>query len=110
MRHRTKGGVFLVIEESPFRVEIEYEDGEKFTYVFSSELYLTIFNKKMKLNRDYHNSSLSKRYNIDIKLDKLCDVKLYSQIEKRGFLIIGKDEYKCLDTIRFSGVTVMSKS
>ena len=109
MKYITRSGVAHMLEESPHRLELEYED-EKLTYVFSSELYLSIFNKKMKHNRDYHNSSLSKRYNIDIKLNKLCDVKLYSQIEKRGFLIIGREEYKCLDIIKFNGVTLMSKS
>lgn len=110
MSYITRSGVAHVLDESPHRLIIEYGTDDALMYVFSSELYLTIFKKKMEEHRDYHNSSLTKRFGFEIKNDKLCDIKLYSKTEKRGFLIIGKEEYKCLNTIRLDGVNLMSKS
>ncbi len=61
------------------------------TYVFSSQLHLNKFKKKLKENRDIINYSLSKRFNLNVDVSQLADVVLYRKIETRGFLILTGD-------------------
>lgn len=105
----TRSGIAYNLEISPHSLIVDYED-EQLEYVFSSQRYKDIFYRKFIDNRLKINESLSKRFGIDIECDKLSDLKLYSMTEKRGFLIKGKEEYKCLDTIKLSGVNLIQRN
>lgn len=105
----TRWGVAHNLELSPYSLIVDYQD-EQLEYIFSSEQYKSIFYKKFIDNRIKINESLSKRFGFKIEVDKLADLKLYSMTEKRGFLIKGKEEYKCLDTIELIGVNLIHKN
>lgn len=105
----TRWGIAHNLEVSPYTLIVDYED-EQLEYVFSSEQYKNIFYKKFIDNRIKINTSLSKRFGFKIENDKLADLKLYSTTEKRGFLIKGKEEYKCLDIIELIGVNLIHKN
>ena len=94
---------------SPHKTEVVYGD-EKLVYVFSSELYRNIFENKVMVNREKVNNSLSKRFKIEIKNNKLADINLYRMTEKRGFLIQGMEEYSCLGNLKLDGVSLTNKS
>ena len=105
----TRWGVAHNLEISPYSLVVDYQD-EQLEYVFSSQQYKDIFYKKFIDNRNKINESLSKRFGFKIENDKLADLKLYSMTEKRGFLIKGREEYKCLDTIELTGVNLTHKN
>lgn len=105
----TRSGIAYNIEVSPYSLIVDYQD-EQLEYVFSSELYKDIFYKKFIDNRIKINESLTKRFGFKIEVDKLADLRLYSMTEKRGFLIKGKEEYKCLDTIELIGVNLIHRN
>lgn len=84
----TRWGVAHNLQLSPYKKTIDYgENGGILTFYFSSQLILEIFEKKLEENRKKINESLSKRFGFAIVNNVLCDVKLYSVTEKRGFLI-----------------------
>lgn len=105
----TRYGVAHDLTISPYSLVVDYQD-ESLEYVFSSEQYKNIFYKKFIDNRIKINESLSNRFGFKIEVDKLADLKLYSMTEKRGFLIKGKDDFKCLNTIELIGVNLMNKN
>lgn len=105
----TRYGVAHNLEISPYSMIVDYED-EQLEYVFSSEQYKSIFYKKFIDNREKYNNSLSKRFGFSIELNKLCDLKLYVMTEKRGFLIRGKEEYRCLNNIKLDGEKLTTKN
>lgn len=106
----TRGGVTYNLEASPYYYTVSYEDSTTITYMFSSDFYKKKFIDKIEENRETINLSLTKRFGIDINFSKLCDIKLYSLIEKRGFLIKTNESIKCLNTIKLSGETLIIKS
>ena len=73
-------------------------------FVFSSELYKTKFLEKAEAHREQISYSLSNRFGVSVSFPLLADVKLYSTIEKRGFLIIkdGK-EYQWQNDLKLGG-------
>lgn len=101
----TRSGVAHDLNISPYKLYICYGNSdERLGYVFSSQLYMDIFKKKLEENRENISKSLSKRFGFTIKNDKLCDLKLYSATEKRGFLILGvEEEYRCLNNLELNG-------
>lgn len=105
----TRSGIAYNIEISPYSLIVDYED-EQLEYVFSSQRYKDIFYRKFIDNREKINESLSNRFGFKIENNKLADLKLYSMTEKRGFLIKGKEEFKCLDTIELIGVNLTIKN
>ena len=105
----TRGGVAYNLELSPFNLVVEYED-ESLEFIFSSQRNKDSFYNKFVENRAKINESLSKRFGFTIENDKLCDIKLYSMTEKRGFLIKGTEDFKCLDTIKLTGVNLIHKN
>ena len=105
----TRWGVAHNLEISPYSLVVDYQD-ESLEYVFSSQQYKDIFYRKFIDNRIKINESLSNRFGFKIENDKLADLKLYSMTEKRGFLIKGKEEYKCLNTIELIGVNLMTEN
>ena len=107
MSSLTRYGVAYDLETSPFECEVYYTEIRYLIFKFSSQLYLDKFKEKIEDNRNKINDSLSNRFGFTIKNDVLADIKLYSSIEKRGFLIKGKEEYKCLNNIILNGVNLI---
>lgn len=109
MAKLTRSGIAHDLTISPYKLVVDYE-GDSLTYVFSSELYKNKFYDKIFDNREKINESLSKRFGFKIINEKLADITLYSKTETRGFLILGKEDYKCLSTIELIGVTLIQQS
>lgn len=106
----TRSGIAYNLEVSPHKLTLGYSK-ENITYIFSSNLYLTKFLEKLEQNRNEMNQGLSKRYGLSIMMNELCDIKLYSKIEKRGFLIDTDNErFTCLSNIKLDGEKLMSKN
>ena len=103
MSSLTRYGVAYDFDVSPYRYNVDYSSGS-ITFVFSSQFYLKNFITKMKSNREKINQSLSKRFGFSIENDILCDIKLYTSIEKRGFLIyLNGERFECLDSLVLDG-------
>lgn len=109
MNTLTRNGIAHNLKLSPYEHTIKYEN-ETLTYIFSSELYKNKFIEKIESYREKINCSLTKRFGFEIVNDLLCDIKLYSVTETRGFLIRGKEEYECLNIIRLNGEILTMKS
>lgn len=103
MSRLTRGGVAYNLSESPFFTEITYSE-MTLKFVFSSNLYLNNFLKRLSDNREAISKSLSNRFGFEIFNDVLADIKLYSSIEKRGFLIYHNGKViECLGEIKMDG-------
>ena len=110
MRELTRGKIALNLEISPYHFDVGYLDCEV-RYVFSSELYKNKFIERCRENRKTINESLSNRFGFDIAADHVADMKLYTTIEKRGFLIlINGEPAKCLRDITLSGQRMIIES
>ena len=106
----TRNNVAYNLNESPHRLEVPY-DQQSLIYVFSSEFYKTNFYNRFLDNREKISESLSKRFGFRVQNDLLSDLKLYSSIEKRGFLIIkGEDKIVCQENITLDGTLLMKQS
>ena len=106
----TRSGVAYDLTKSPHILEVKYND-ESIKYIFSSELYKNKFLEKIEDNRNKINESLSNRFGYTIINNKLCDLKLYSSTEKRGFLVeIGEERIECLSIIRLDGHNLTIKN
>lgn len=103
MTRLTRRGVAYDLNISPHRLEVPYEH-ETVVYVFSSALYKKKFYEQFLDNREVLGASLSKRFGFKVENDLLYDLKLYTTIEKRGFLIL-KDGVKflCQENIILDG-------
>lgn len=107
----TRGGVAYKLEESPYRYNVNYDSqSSSITYVFSSDFYRNNFIKKFRENRKIINKSLSNRFGFDIENNVLCDLKLYTSIEKRGFLIYQNgDRIECLKSTTLDGNNLITR-
>lgn len=100
----TRSGIVYDLTQSPHNSIVPYKDNTSIKFIFSSELYRDKFEEKIEENRKKLNESLTNRFGFTIENDKLCDIKLYAQIEKRGFLIeTGEESIVCLSNIRLDG-------
>ena len=105
----TRGGIAYNFQRSPYKYVVKYDTGEIWTFVFSSALNVTKFQSRLEENRERIRKSLSGRFGFDVVLDNLADVKLYDQVEKRGFLIYSdKEEFTWLSNIKLSGAKMTS--
>ena len=102
----TRANIAYNLEKTPHKLSINYE-GVEVVYHFSSNQYLTKFETRRDDNRNSIEESLFKRFGFAIKLDILADLKLYSSLEKRGFLISVNGEYKWQNTIILDGLKLM---
>ena len=110
----TRRKVALDLRYSPYEITVTYPEYE-IRYVFSSELYRDKFEERIRENREAINNSLFNRFGFAIEVNLLCDIRLYSSIEKRGFLIYkeGSSE-ECLtindiEKLRFYGTGIALK-
>lgn len=107
----TRNGIAYDFRISPYTLKVEYMDGDVIEYIFSSLLYKEKFEEKLESNRDKINESTSNRFGFSIKNDKLCDLKLYTTIEKRGFLIkLNEVGIEWLSNIQLNGNKLTIKS
>lgn len=105
----TRNGVAYDLKKSPYKFSIKY-DNEILNFKFSSELYLNKFKDRIDSNRLSITNSLSNRFGFIICNNKLCDIKLYSLIEKRGFLIESEEgNLDCLSIIKLDGMNKIQK-
>ena len=86
MNKLTRSNVAYDLKISIHHHEVDYKDSS-IKYVFSSEFYKNNFINRLKDNRKKINESLSKRFGFNIQNDLIADLKLYTSIEKRGFLV-----------------------
>lgn len=104
MSNLTRRGIAYNLVESPYRFNIQYDDLNSITFVFSSSLYVDKFVQKVQENRNNINKSLSNRFGFKIENNVLCDLRLYAAVEKRGFLIYKNGEkFECLRSIILDG-------
>ena len=107
----TRRGVCYDLYKTPYRIQYDYENGTCIMFMFSSQTNLEKFNERLTDNREKTNDSLSKRFKFEIKQDIICDLRLYKNVETRGFLICSNGEYiECLEHIQLNGVEVMKKN
>ncbi len=110
MSKLTRSNIAYDLNISPHKLDVVYPD-EVITYVFSSEWYRQKFNDRIETHREKISESLSNRFGFTIENNKLADLKLYSTIEKRGFLLLrGQDKVECLSGVVLDGHQLMSKS
>ena len=106
----TRGGIAYDLNKSPYKHEVIYNN-EEITFVFSGEYNLNSFKNKLNENRERISESLTKRFKLDITCDLLADIKLYTSIEKRGFLIErNEDKITCLNIIKLDGLNLTTKN
>lgn len=111
MTKLTRSGITYNLTSSPYVVELRYSDDLVIKYYFSSELYVNKFNEKLSKYHKTIKESLSKRFKIEIDLEELSDILLYSKVETRGFFIqINEEDFKCLNTIKLIGVNKIQKN
>lgn len=109
MAKLTRSGIAYNLKDSPHSLSKDYDDGV-ITYVFSSDLYKRMFAEKVEKNREEINTSLTNRFGFIIKNDKLCDIKLYLSIEKRGFLLLVDDvEIQSANMLKLVGTSVIKQ-
>ena len=106
MAKLTRSNVAHDLNISPHKLTIEYYV-DNITFVFSSEYNRNRFCAKLAENRNQINDSLSNRFGFEFQNDVLCDVKLYSQVEKRGFLIlVDGEKIQCLTEVKLHGARI----
>ena len=110
MANLTRSNIAYDLNISPHEMNVTYPD-EVLTFIFSSDLYRQKFTSKLEENRKKINDSLSNRFGFRIENNKLADLKLYTTIEKRGFLIYkGQDKVECLSHITLDGNHLIMQS
>jgi hypothetical protein len=106
----TRSKIAYDLRISPHTVQVLYETCN-IKFVFSSGLYKRNFLEKIQTNREKINGSISNRFGFSIKNDILSDLKLYTTIEKRGFLIYKDgEEIECLSSITLDGNNLIMTS
>ena len=106
----SRNGITYNLKLSPYEHVIKYSNGESIKYKFSSLLYKDKFTSRLDANRKKINDSLSNRFGFELSNNVLCDLKLYSCIEKRGFLVETKEGYyECLNIIKLDGQNKIQK-
>lgn len=104
MAQLTRSNIAYDLSISPHRVSIPYGENEPLEFVFSSELYKNKFLEKLNHHREMINLSLTKRFGVAVDLPILSDIKLYTTIEKRGFLLIKNGKVaECLSQVTLGG-------
>lgn len=106
MAQLTRSNIAYDLSISPHRFTVSYGENS-LEYVFSSDLYRRKFIEKQAQNRDQIELSLTKRFGVTVRQPALADIRLYSTIEKRGFLLVKNGvEVQCPERIILDGERV----
>lgn len=98
----TTGGICFDLENTPYRCRIDDTD-----FHFSSIVYQSKFAQRVQENREMMNAQLTVKTGIKTDFNLLCDISLYTRIEKRGFYIVVKGvEYNCKEKATLHGERV----
>lgn len=76
------GKVYHRIEESDYCYQYQ-----RFTFYFSSMLYIKKFEKELSNYVDLETRKLNFKYNVNLESGEYLALSLYKRIEKRGFLV-----------------------
>lgn len=107
----TRSKIAYDLSISPHRAVINYGENSSLAFVFSSNLYKTKFLEKVEENREQISNSLTKRFGVQVNYPILADIRLYTTIEKRGFLLFKNGvEVKCPQQVILDGEIVTLKS
>lgn len=110
MAQLTRSNIAYDLSISPHRTLVSYGD-QSLEYVFSSDLYKRKFLEKQEDHRKQIDRSLTKRFGFTVKHPVLADVKLYSTIEKRGFLLVKNGvEVQCQEKLVLDGAKVTTEN
>lgn len=105
----TRAKIAYNLYKTPYVLERVYE-GQIIKYHFSSELYKDKFESRTKENRYNLDLSLWNRFGFIINSALIADLRLYSSIEKRGYLISVNGEYvECQNDITLDGLKMTLK-
>lgn len=82
------GEVYYNLSDSIYRL-----DYKRFTFVFSSKLYINKFQNEIENYVDIEDKKLYSKYKIILEDKEFLALSLYKKIEKRGFkvLFLGKE-------------------
>lgn len=106
----SRNGIAYNFDVSPYELKVKYHDFN-LIFRFSSNNNIKKFLNKQDSNREKLQISLSKRFKLSLSLDLIADLKLYTQVETRGFLILSKDmRFECLEEIAYDGVILTKKN
>ncbi len=94
MAQLTRSQIAYDLSISPHRLTVTYGENNPLVFVFSSDLYKRKFLEKQEEHREQISESLSKRFGVKVRQPLVADLRLYTTIEKRGFLLI-KDGVEC---------------
>lgn len=110
MAQLTRSNIAYDLSISPHRLTVTYGENP-LTFVFSSDLYKRKFLDKMGDHREQISDSLSKRFGVKVRQPLVADYRLYTTIEKRGFLLI-QDGVECKwpDKVELDGERVIFHS
>lgn len=110
MTEFTRNGICKTLFKSPYKLQVLYGDKE-ITFYFSSSYNVERFKSKLESNRNYYNSSLSKRFKFEVTNNVVADIKLYCVIEQRGFFISSNGViFDCLENLILNGDNLTNKS
>lgn len=110
MYQLTRNNIARDLNISPHKKMVRYSNAVV-VYVFSSEFYKEKFKRECVEHREKINNSLSNRFGFSIRAELVADLKLYSAIEKRGFLIYyNEDKVECLSDITLDGLMLTPKN
>ena len=106
----TKAKICYDLHNTPYTHNMVCGD-QKITLHFSSEMYLTKFKQRSEHNRKSIRDSLWNRFGININTDLIADLRLYHQLEKRGYLIsVDGEKITCQNNIILDGPKLITKS
>ena len=92
----TRNGVAKDLSKSPYTFT-EFNNGNTYTFYFSSKLHLNNFNKLRQQNFVMIYNYIYKRFKFKVDCQTLADFNLYKKIEHRGCYI--KINNKCYSKI-----------
>lgn len=102
---KTRGGVYHNLEYSTYFYIID-----DITFYFSSEYNRNRFVRDYKKERLKIDKSLSNRFDVDINTSILADLRLYRDVEKRGFHVLKGGEVLCEENLELDIVLETKRS
>ena len=95
---RAKNKIYYDIEESDYSVVVG-----RLTFYFSKIQYVDKFSEMLVENRNHISKRLSYQYGTKVECDEMCDMYLYSKIEKNNFRVYKDGERVWRNNLTFVG-------